>query len=332
MGSIKKATVTTLRDADAVLPSFVHYHLQTGFDHLFLFFDDPHADIPAWIKNHPQISAYARDEALEDAWLTTSCFTMPQISRSIDSEAMSRQILNAELALREAFHKGIHWLLHLDVDELFYVEDATVDAHFQHMTQQGIDCVSYANMEGIPEQLRIDNFFRKVSLFKINPEYKPNASLISKNQSFLDQITEIPQSFFHYYSSYKSAVRVTPNTLPRGVHNFSTPHNGKRIKCNEGPFILHYPCCGIDHFIRKYKTLGTFGDRWFGQGGQTHINLPSHLNGRDVVGTNDEEAITAYYADHFVCASPDMVEALITRGLCRRITAPSTLMQPAKRA
>ncbi len=327
MDNIKKATVTTLRDAAAVLPSFVQYHLHTGFDHMFLFFDDPHVIIPAWVTTHPQISAFARDEALEDAWSTTSCFTMPQISRSIDSEAMSRQILNAELALREAFHKGIDWLLHLDVDELFYVEDASVDAHFKHMTNQGYDCVAYANMEGIPEQQAIHNFFCEVSLFKVNPEHKTNAALISKNQPFLAEITEIPQAFFHYYSSYKSAVRVTPNTLPRGVHNFSIPHDGKRIKRNEGPYILHYPCCGIDHFVRKYKTLGAFGDRWFGQGGQTHINLPSHLNGRDVVGTNDEETIAAYYADHFVCDAPQTADALIARGLCRRITAPASLLK-----
>ncbi len=327
MSSIKKALVTTLRDADQVLSSFVHYHLQIGFDHLFLFFDDPNANIPHWVKQHAKLTAFSRDDALEDAWSTTTCFLIPQISRSIDSEAMARQILNAELALREAYYKQIQWLLHIDIDELFYTEETTVDAHFQRMEDLGLACISYPNLEGVTERKAINDYFREVSLFKINPKDKANAVLIRENKPLLKQINQIPPSFFHYYASHKSAVRVTPNTLPKGVHNFSVPTMDKYTKTFNGPVILHYPCCGIDHFIRKYKTLGSFGDRWFGQGSERRIKIESHLKGRDVVGSNDSEAIQSYYTNNFVFSAPALVRELTERGLCRRITAPAAILQ-----
>ncbi len=169
-------------------------------------------------------------------------------------------------------------------------------------------------------------------MFKVNPEDKTNAARIANNGSFLQQITQIPASYFHYYTSHKSAARVTPNTVPKGVHNFSVSQPGKRKKVIEGPFILHYPCCGINHFIQKYKTLGNFGDRWFGEGTQTPIHLASHLNGRDIVGSANEEAIAAYYRDNFVFSEPALVEALIKRGLCRRISEPSAFLNSHKHA
>ena len=39
--SRRAAIVTTLRNTESVLASFLDYHLSIGFDHVFLFFDDP---------------------------------------------------------------------------------------------------------------------------------------------------------------------------------------------------------------------------------------------------------------------------------------------------
>ena len=39
--TVRAAIVTTLRNADAVLDDFIAHHLAAGFEHIFLFFDDP---------------------------------------------------------------------------------------------------------------------------------------------------------------------------------------------------------------------------------------------------------------------------------------------------
>ncbi len=330
--SLKKAIVTTLRDADATLASFIQYHLQIGFDHLFLFFDDPDAVVPDYVTENPKISAFPRNDALEAAWETTSVFLSPQIARSINSEVMSRQGLNAELALRKAFLMDIKWLLHIDVDELFYSKNTSVQNHFNMLESNGIHAISYPNMEGVSEKKVVNDFFKEVTLFKINPELKPNWGRIKKNRELIKKIPQIPHKFFHYYSSHKSAIRVYESTIPRGVHNFSLPPNGVRRKFSNGPMILHYPCCGIDHFKQKYKTLGSFGDQWFGNGSRFFINLDAHLNGRDIVSTNDESRIASYYISNFVLSSQQDINALLNAGLCERIIMPSSMLKSLQKS
>ncbi|MFK7846955.1 MAG: glycosyltransferase family 2 protein [Rhodothermales bacterium] len=323
---LKTAIVTTLIDADATLASFIQYHLHIGFDHLFLFFDDPNAVLPGFVKDNPKISSFQRNEALENAWETTTSYLTPQISRSINSEAMSRQSLNAELALREAFHMEIDWLLHIDIDELFYPARTTVHKHFNMLQDRDIHCILYPNMEGIPEKKEVSDFFTEVTLFKVNPEINPNKSLINDHKTLLNNIPQIPPSFFHYYSSHKSAVRVFPNTMPKGVHNFSTPKGGTRKKFIDGPMILHFPCCGIAHFKQKYKTLGAFGNQWFGNGSNFHIKLDAHLNGRDIVGTKNDALMESYYLNTFVLSDQVSKSALLHAGLCRRIQNPAKML------
>ena len=322
----KTAIVTTLIDADDTLASLIQYHLHIGFDHLFLFFDDPDALLPDFVTANPNISYYQRNDDLENAWETTTCYLAPHIARSINTEAMSRQSLNAELALREAYSMNIDWLLHIDIDELFYTRKTSVHDHFNMLSKRNIHCMLYPNMEGIAERKEITDFFKDVSLFKVNPEIKPNIDLISQHETLINSIPQIPPDFFHYYACHKSAVRVFASTMPRGVHNFSIPPKGTRKKFIDGPMILHYPCCGIKHFKQKYKTLGAFGNQWFGSGSHFFIEIDAHLNGRDIVGTNDKALIESYYLDNFVLSDEASKNALLEAGLCHRIHEPGTIL------
>ncbi len=324
----RSAIVTTLRDADDVLDSFVTYHLGIGFDHIFLFFDDPSAKIPRAFVDHPQITARSRGLALERAWETTSLFLSPPISRSIEDNVMTRQVLNAELALRDAFYKKIDWLLHIDIDELFYLPGRHVTEHFADLNRRKIEVIKYFNLEGVVEQRRISDFFREVTLFKINPARESNKALIQQHKPLLQTVPQIPPSYFHYYTSGKSAVKVRPSSLPKGVHTFSTPAHGKSAIADSVPVILHYPCCGIDHFVQKHRTLGAF-QRWFSD--DKPIEIKAHLSGRDVVGSGDEQSIDAYYEENFVYSDASLVETLIDAGLLVRISEPAVFLQSVQK-
>jgi hypothetical protein len=158
------AIVTTLRDAGAVIRSFVAYHRTIGFDHFFLFFDDPHDPALIWARAQSDVTAIAHDENLRRTW--TSLKSYVQEGDYVSREVMSRQVLNAEHAINLALGKGLRWLLHIDADELFYAPGGTTVEHFASLETKRIDTVTYLNYEAVPEREEIADFFCEVSVFK----------------------------------------------------------------------------------------------------------------------------------------------------------------------
>ena len=47
-----------------------------------------------------------------------------------------------------AEERGLTWLLHIDIDELFCTEESDVSAHFAWLDSQGVYAMTYKNHEG----------------------------------------------------------------------------------------------------------------------------------------------------------------------------------------
>jgi hypothetical protein len=80
----------------------------------------------------------------------------------------ARQSLNTELAMHLAEQQGLTWLLHIDIDELFYTPEPSVARHFDWLDSQGILQLTYMNHEGVPEvqQCADSDYFEHVTLFR----------------------------------------------------------------------------------------------------------------------------------------------------------------------
>src|SRR5262245_29586539 len=255
----RAAIVTTLTDAELVIDSFIAYHLAIGFDHLFLFFDDP-AD-PSFhnAANYPAVTAIKHDDSLRHAWQQSRLYAEDETTRRfVDKEVMARQELNVGIAVNLALEMNIDWLLHVDIDELFYLPSQNVKAHFKSLTDRNIGRVTYLNYEAVPERLYIDNYLKEVTLFKKAPRALSGGSFSKAQIELLNSMPELPANFFLYYGNGKQAGRVTEKLLPLGVHAFRPSSLEEEVSTDA--VILHYPCCGFDHFWRKYKTLGKFSD------------------------------------------------------------------------
>ncbi|GAB4033933.1 glycosyltransferase family 2 protein [Spirosoma jeollabukense] len=311
---MKTSIVTTLRNANATLDYFVTYHLSIGFDHLFLFFDDPDDEGFARYEHHPAITAIRHDALLRRLWLYTRSAT--ENYAFADSEVMARQVMNVDVALHMAQEDGIDWLLHIDSDELFYSPNQSVVEHFNELSTQGISVARYLNHEANPETDRIQNFFEEVSLFKRNRESLTNfqANWLLKN---LTNLTP----YFNFYKNGKAAVFVTPNSFPDGVHEFKSINAS--VLLTNGPFILHFPCCGFEHFLAKYRTLGQFSDSWFNCGEAIEHIIPVHSWSRDVVQTHDMSRIKAFYDQIFINRIEYVKDAALQAGVFVRIELPS---------
>ena len=318
----RAAIVTTLRNAGAVLDSFVAYHLAIGFDHVFLFFDDPDdPDLPR-MAAHPAVTAIARDAGLRQAWSA-----LPQYAAHAaftDTEVMSRQVLNAVLAMGMARERGLDWLLHIDADEVFYSPNESAAAHFSRLQNSPLESVVYLNYEAVPERDEIDDFIREVDLFKRPLSLAPNGP---DARRMVAETSQLAPKFFSFYSNGKSAVRLSaPGVEPLGVHGWGRMDRATAVEHSPHHFILHYACCGFETFWTKYATLGRFADKWWRTADIVSAIGPLHLDARDVVASGDRDAARAFYRRRIAMLDPAKVAPLIGAGLLARLSQPRQIL------
>lgn len=362
--SVKTAIVTTYRGAAPILDSFVRYHLALGFDHLFLFSDDPDDPGTEVSRRFPAVTVVPTDEALHRRWRETPFYRTRRrwVEKYLYREAMTRQVLNVEVAVGMALERGVDWLLHIDVDELFYSPGSSVQEHFRQLSEQGLAAVRYLNMEAAPERPDVVDCFREVTFFKMHPRSLPGGTFSGAQRRVMESIPNCPDRLFHYYDIGKSAARVTPGLRANGVHAFSPALERsrlyqaqswlagsppfrllrerklapglRRVLLREGavpvatrliPAILHYPCCTFEVFWAKYLACGRFEDRWFGKWDIRRSIGSTHLDSRDVVMRGDRAAAEAYYRERFVVRKEDAAR-LVKSGLATHVHEPSELL------
>ena len=319
------AIVTTLRNAGPVLDSFIAYHLAIGFQHIFLFFDDPADPDLQCIDANPRVTAIAHDAALRRAWEKLP--TYPRMATFVESEVMARQILNASLAIEMARQRGHEWLLHIDADELFLSPAGSVADHFASLDSQAPETVVYHNFEAVPERDDISDFFRQVDLFKVHPELY--GSPLSEDAARLLAATpQLSPRIFRAYDNGKSAVRLSATDMwPIGVHRFGRLRGTGIGRNSRQQFILHYPSCGFDAFWRKYTTRGRFPDQRWGKHDIAAAGGVFHLQSRDVVMAGDRHAAHAFYNQRVVINDRERVEALINAGILVRFPQPRQIIE-----
>lgn len=348
---IKVGLVCTLVNAEQVLHSFLRYHLGLGFDRIFLFFDRATDPALAIAQEYAQVTAWVRDGDLEQRWQACRLYQQEaQVRDYVQQEVMARQQLNVELAIAACKEQGVDWLVHIDVDELFYLPDESLQAHFSRLTRMGLDNLIYPNWEGVPEQMEIGDYFQEVTLFKRKPLKYSRA----QRHFLARQPKVVGHRLYHFYENGKSAGRIGPDLLPHGVHGFATYRYSQRAslrllekggwfklreikrevleylgiqlprrrKALGNAAILHYPCCGFQQFWDKYVTLGDFPDTWFGK---TRIakTISMQVEARDVVNKAGRAAAQAFYHQRFVYGDAAEVQEWMDQRLMVRITQPA---------
>jgi hypothetical protein len=240
----KLGIATTVKNPHQ-LNDWIRYHLDMGFYKLYIVFDDEHEDF---------INDYADNNNVQIFMNNTNWKNelnqLPNMEQYINEkkEVMSRQILNFTNVRNYAQKDDVEWLLHIDADELFYPESSNINAIFDN----AYDVITFHNLEMIPKRDNYDNCFKDGINFKINTE------------------------IFNAYANGKSAVKVKSEASIAGVHDF---WGGIKMFSPVGK-ILHYPSCNFDEYIKKYKTLGKFDDKWWNS---VKIPFKFHTESRDLI-------------------------------------------------
>src|SRR5262249_37411707 len=139
------------------------------------------------------------------------------------------------------------------------------------------------------------------------------------------------QPYYHFYDSGKSAVNLKREKLETaGVHRFQSKSRNLTSTIVRPECVLHYACCGFEHFWTKYATLGAFGDAWWGKIDIAQSIGPFHLDARNVVATGDRDRARAFYRERQALYDREKAQDLIVAGLARRDVLPRQIVRLAR--
>ena len=316
----RAAVVSTMKDVDSRIESWVRWHCSLGFERLYIFVDDAHdteLQRRARAAGGDKVIFFIRGSpALQDGWARQASWR--GMGRDADKDIQIRQLLNAQFAFELASIEGLNWLLHIDSDELFLCRpERSVTAHFARLASEGCEAFVYCNLEAVPEMdaLPSDDPFLQLDLFKVSESRVPPEAMRaledwrSRNRA---------GKFFLYYENGKSACRVDTGGrwIPVSVHQClprrkpmdggdwdderlltacwtNDPRNdGVRHVLHEQSCILHYPVWDAAALWRKYALHGNFPDELVS--GATH---KGGLAWGDCFHTECRDVFVAHRAD-----------------------------------
>lgn len=313
---------------DAPLASFLSAHSAVGFDRFFIFFDDE-APLPD-VLYRPGVRAWTRAESRARY---ATCPSYEKLGAHL-ADVSSRQILNAEIALAAARDEGVRWLVHLDLDELFFLNArSSLALHFEELDALGICQLTYANHEGVPETEEVGDYFREVTLFRRHPAQVPMSAAARRAMNFWRQRTAHAQ-YFLFYDNGKSAVKVDTAlharnqhvwvVSGRSAHAFADPRqlDPSALHLTDNPKILHFPVCGCAWFSGKYRKLGRFANTWAGG-----VTIPPclHLDARTAAGVGDE-ALKCLFRKEVLLSDAAEAADQVAAGVCFRTHALAEML------
>ena len=267
--------VSTVYRGGPKLDAWCEHHFSLGMEHIFLIFD--HLDEPeeaadaerlASVYAPSRLTVWSGERLMEEGWPDVpggpDVAELKRLARSGSASAAvaARQTLNASTALQAAKAgtlggRALDWLLHLDLDELLYLEGAgrgggTLGEHFAAASATGFSVIRYLNHELLPPHQP-----GLPSRFKVNPRLAA-ARLGPAGWTMLVQHLSMAQSdarpYFTGYLNGKSAVLVRAGLAAAGVHGWTVAADasGERSCLLAGPSILHYHFASPGAFRRKY--------------------------------------------------------------------------------
>jgi len=249
MKNIGLCTVTTLRASYSDIMSFVYYHLNSGIDHMYLFFDNPEDTAITALEEEKRVTCF---KCSNDYWNNAKKFVQRDKSVRVFKPELDtldledRQITNANHALSLSRERGFDWIVHLDSDELIFPIDKLRKEIFD--VPKDVSEVRFQVREAISSQLKYNNPFAEVSLFK-KPVSK-RKSVIAKNMG-CSIIFE--GEYFRGHEQSKCAIRTSSDIQSMSIHKpYYVSTNNKRIK-SKAVKLFHFDTMGFENWQNKWK-------------------------------------------------------------------------------
>ena len=311
------AIISTMADVENTISTFIDYHISIGITDFIIFLDNPdEKNTINILAKYANVKVFLNDYDLQKKW--KSCQLYNENKQYLKTEFRAKQALNTELGIRYAIETNIDWVLHIDIDEAFYIYGNSIIDHFSKMEKDKNYIINYENYESLQHKFETDNYFKDVIYFKKNPK-SFNLSLLNQDQiRFIKNQPNLPNDLFFYYGNGKSAAKVYPSLLPDGPHLFQSKSHSD-IFHSDCAIILHYPICSFNDFYLKYKRLGAFSDKWFGKHNIAEYLGQFHLDSRDVFLKSDLNLLKTFYRERVLFDDETVIKTGIDLNIFTKI-------------
>lgn len=327
--SCRAAVVTTVADASEHIEFFINYHLYIGFEHIYVFIDDACQLTYEKVNANPRVTAIMAGEHLQDLRSLVPIYRDRNKRAILASEVMARQEMNIFVAESLARIKGYEWLLHIDIDELFFCNGMSLFSHISHLKQDGVGSFNHLNYEAIPHKIDVvedadklngdANIYTATQYFKVNFFKKWHWNFNEKQKKFIEENSSwLPKLYFNYYQNGKSLVNIRTDICVKDVHSLHANGLISRNGSHADPLILHFPCVTFREYKKKYKRLGGFGDLWKGVKRAGKYIDTFHLDSRDKWLNHTDEEIKSFYTQR-VLADKQQIYQLMSLGMAAEI-------------
>ena len=231
--TIKIAITLTVRAEISIIQCFIHYHLNIGIDHIFIFFDDPNDNGFSYFRNTNNISCIRCDTA---HWARLEC--------DGNSNIEARQINNANMALTLAKNMGICWIAHIDIDELIYTHIPLKE--ILNTLPKNTDYLWLPPLEAIPNKIKHAVPFKEIHAFKQLP---------TKQHQYYRKVCEAAYFAGEYFRGHiggKSITKISSQISSLNLHRPSTDAKSLIVNTSNAACLLHYDCFDYEAWLTKW--------------------------------------------------------------------------------
>jgi len=347
------ALVATVREPAQKLVQFVNYHLNVGFDHLYLFLDDPLDQAGECVPDSRVTivrctNRYWQDqlERLNSGDLRSMNNRNPAFYRALTADLAqspvpieARQTMNAAVALREARRLGVDWILHIDGDELVHAPAMSLKRELEAV-HSSISALLLGTMEAVPDGNCCENPFLETALFRdvARPRmslpvrvYVQCARAVARAHALLGRLAGCGGAFFdgEYFRGHifgKSLVRTSLEALELGLH-LPVAREHLMMRVSRAGCLLHYDCMTFESWLEKWRR------RFDGSGRATKMRKSRSRQGDlfwDLYRAGSIPALESLYQRLYFLPAHEQ-ERLLSLGLLRRIQLPESLFSGALR-
>lgn len=327
----KISTVTTLKAPLEETLSFVHYHLNIGIDHMYLFFDDPEDEAIPYITELEKATVIPCNE---EHW--------NKMGVNPGAEVQIKQEANATFAFHFARNSGFEWIIHMDSDELIY-NNTSIKDYFRQISEE-VDVIRFPVMEATPQKEEYKNAFKEINHFKVFTALPTQTKNFSTDQTeikrqkltariwynkkrlakYLGSKSASKQKFLYGHEVGKSATRTSAAIRKISCH-IPVPENNTdpRLIVSKSIFVLHYDCMGFKKWKSKWHNR-IFGDQIFATQRFSSSRLKMREEIKDTIG--NENKLLAFYLDMYHLSNYEF-KLLKSLGLLRIINFEDQLFE-----
>lgn len=297
------ATVSTVRTSPSNLELFVRYHLGSGIERMFLFFDDPDDPSIGPMRAREEITCIPCDAA---HWRGAS------LGPDLSIEA--RQTHNADLALAWAREAGIGWIAHIDADELLFVGGRDL-ADYVAAVPADCDALAFRTWEALPEAEAAPGKhpFLSVTWFKTQDSPILGARTLAR---LLGAGAAMTHGYFKGHTEGKSVVRTSAPVASLEIHRpRPLPGAALRVERPAEAALLHFDGCTFEDWVLKWKRRY---DRTAVAANMREERQRQFAEFVEACQSGDEARLRALYRRRYTATARQRL-ALRTAGLLRRI-------------